>query len=158
MNEKYGIKRNWDQLTEDAKAEVTEALQRAEQKITFGTIASHWREIVIMGLVIGSIVMWQMWHSTRAELAAKEETFNRLGKIEDIDKSLKEVQTRQDEVYPKIDETIRQIEAARGQINILEKKIKAPVQSQYQAAANKMSLEDLSKDFTSLGYVNQIVK
>ena len=158
MNEKYGIKRTWDSLTEDAKAEVSEALQRAEQKITFGTILSHWREILIMGLVIGSIVMWQMWHSTKAELTAKEETFNRLGKIEDIDKSLKEVQIRQDEVYPKIDETIRQIEAARGQINILEKKIKAPVQSQYQAASNKMSLEDLSKDFTSLGYVNQIVK
>lgn len=156
MEDKYGLKKTFQNLEDDAKEEVRAALKRAEEKLTFGTIISHWREIVILALLVAGVFFWQRWQSTQKELTTKQETFDRLQKIDAIDDKLKQVEQHQQETIPKIDQTVMQIEAARSQINKLEKKIKTPSQAQFQSEAKKQTPEELSKSFSDMGYPNEV--
>lgn len=157
-NNKFGIQDAIDRLEDDAKIRVQEALKRAENTITLSTILSHWKEIVIVCLLIGAWIMYQRMDSAKRELATKNETFNQLQKISKIDETLKKVQENQDTVYPQIDATVQQIEAARAQLRDLNKKIEIANQNAYRAAAQKLNIDELSADLNSLGYPNKVVK
>jgi len=156
--EKYGLDKAFKEEEEDIKLRISGALKAAEGKLTLGTLAANWQGILILILLISFWFMYHRMDVAQRELATKNETFNRLGKIDQIDQTLKSVQEHQQE-YTQTDALINQIEAARSQIRALDRKIELANQAKFQEEAKKLSVEELSKDFfNNLGYANQPVK
>lgn len=151
------VKKVLDNLEEEAKDHIQEALKTAEQKITVSTIQAHWREILIVFLIITFVFMWNRMNNAVAELKAKQSTFESLKKIDKIDETLKVVAEHQQD-YPRLDGIVNQLDAARQQIKVLDAKITLMGKDKFRADASKLSIDQLSQEFFTLGYPNTVVK
>jgi hypothetical protein len=155
---KYKIGWHLSDLTEEAKVGIFEAIKAAEQRVTAQTVLSHWKEIFLVILIISVVIMNYRMRSAQTELEVKNETYNRLQKIDAIDSTLKSVQDNQKNLYPQMDATVQGLENARAQLKTLNTKISTITQSQSREAASKLGIEELSKELTVLGYPNKIVR
>jgi uncharacterized protein YpmB len=150
MLDKYGLDKWAAEMSVDAKARLTDALKNAENKVTVGTVISHWREIIILALIVGSLFLYWRMNSAQVELKTKQETFNRLEKIDKIDETLKSVNENIKTLYPQIDDNVKGLDKTRQQLGILTKKIDStiPVKPVYR----DLSAQQVSDELSKLGY------
>ena len=156
MLDQYGLSKKVDALSEEAKADLVQALKNAENKVTVSTIVSQWREILIVILIASALILYWRMNSAQTALKTKEETFNRLEKIDKIDSTLKGVEDNQKNLYPQIDANIQGIEQTRAQINALSKKIDLIGRPVYREQARSLTVDQLSEELNKLGYSNVV--
>ena len=155
---KYNISAAASALSEEAKTDIIAALKRAESRITPSTVISHWRELVISLLVISVFVMYYRMQAATTELATKNETYNRLVKIDGIDSTLKTVTDNQKNLYPQMDTTIKQLESVQSQLRTQAAQLKVVSQAQSRKAAGDLTAEELAKGLSLMGYPITVTK
>jgi hypothetical protein len=155
--DKYGLSKVGEGLSDEAKELVSIALKNAENKITITTVGSHWKEIAIFILIILASLFYYQGLKAKNELKTKQETFNRLEKIENIDKTLKTVEENQKILYPKIDSDLAEIARTRASLEELSKKIKILPKESFRKEVAKLPIETISEELNKLGYSNTIV-
>lgn len=152
----YGLKRTIKDLPDEIGEEIMDALHRAEAKLTPKTIAASWREILIVVLIIASVFLWWRWNENAKALATAQELAARVKIIEKIDAQLTDMKKREELMYPELKERISAVDSNLIGVRKQIRAIRIPDPKEYQAQSSKMSLEEISKDLSDMGYPNEV--
>jgi ElaB/YqjD/DUF883 family membrane-anchored ribosome-binding protein len=155
MLEKYNISDTLQTLGERERQTVRNALQQAEQ---FIPDRSHWQVGLCGALLVGVLALGYLTIHQRQQLAEQSANKKTAETILKIDQTLAEVQRRQQEVYPVLQEqqqrSIQEQQRIRTALTSMTKITPAP----FRARASSMTLQELSKELLGLGYPNRIVE
>lgn len=116
----------------------------------------NWHVILIIGLCIGTIALYQLLESTKAEVMKAQNTLAVAKQVEAIDSKLDVITKREQDLYPRLEAKIADLEEARKQFKAAEASLKVPSQGAIQDDVNKLSKAEINSLFNTYGYSTSI--
>jgi hypothetical protein len=119
--------------------------------------AIHYWYLVVVFICVGcSIFLWQRSVSKTAELEELKGRINIQKSLDETNAKLNEVLKRENEIYPKLLETKRELTLASEKLSKIQNDIKLIGKDTVKDEVSKMDLNDISVFLNSYGYTNRI--
>ena len=152
----YGLRYTFSNIPAELHQDLIEALQRAEKRLTPQTVIHSWREILIVVLIIASVFFFWRWNENAKALATAQELAARVKIVEQIEAKLDDMKKREELLYPELRERISSVDANLAGVRKQIKAIKIPDPKDYQAQAQRKTLDEISRSLLELGYPNEV--
>lgn len=131
------------------------SVKTTKQKV-YDFIYHNWQVVLIIGLLIGIVMLWQLNQSTKAEVLKLQSALVVKEKVEAIDAKLTEMQQREKVLYPQLQQKLSDLEKTRQDLKAAEARLKAPDQGAIRNEVNKLSETEVNRLFHDLGYDTEI--
>jgi uncharacterized protein YoxC len=118
----------------------------------------HWREVIIIILIVGCIFTYWRWNEVSKDLDAAKRAKEVQTIITEINKGTEAITKRDSELYPQLNADIQNLNNSIRYLSDGVKRLETnqPKKEQSYEIFKKQSVNEISQYFTNLGYVNTV--
>lgn len=155
---RYQLSRKFDELGDDARSELLQALSRAEKRITLSTILGHWKEILILALVVSFLVVYQHTVNLQKDIVEQKAQLSVQTNLKNLDSSLEKVNESIGKIYPAMEKQANALSTQRKELQRLSDNVKLIPKEEFKQKSDKLEVSELSNEMLKLGYPNSVIK
>ena len=112
----------------------------------------HWQVVLIIGLCIGSIIMYQINVDTNKKLQNIQSLQGVAQTVQTLDAKVDAITKNNADLYPKLEAKIADLEQARLQFKAAEARLKQPTIGDVQNENANINENEISRRFNALGF------
>jgi uncharacterized protein YecA (UPF0149 family) len=120
-------------------------------------LVRYWYFVVIVFICISNVVVWNMLNSKTAELKEATNKLSLQKSLDETNAKLAEVLKRENEIYPKLLETKKELAIASSKLAEIQAGIALTGKETIGAEVSKMDLNALSGYLITMGYPNKVI-